>query len=151
MCSDRVEVTKKYYIPLRICCMKICQDLLQHPLCPSVWICAGSFRAFLSDRNKCRITIYCCRRTKDNILHTMVSHNITKRNRSANIVLIILKRLCYRLANCFQSCKMNHWLNFFFLKDLIHSFFITNVCFVEFQVFSCNLFYSFQWLFRCVV
>ena len=33
----------------------------------------------------------------------MVSHNITKRDRSANIVLIILKRLCYRLTNCFQS------------------------------------------------
>ena len=78
MSSDWVEVTKKYDIPLRICCMKICQDLLQHPFCPSVWICTCSLRALFCDRDKCRVTIYCCRRTEDDILHAVISHYITE-------------------------------------------------------------------------
>ena len=78
MSSDWVEVTKKYDVPLRICCMKICQDLLQHPFCPSVWICTCSLRALFCDRDKCRITIYCCRRTENDILHAVISHYITE-------------------------------------------------------------------------
>src|SRR5699024_8175572 len=57
MCSDRVEVTEQDNIPFRICCVKICQDLLKHPLCPSVRIGAGSLRAFLCDRNERRISV----------------------------------------------------------------------------------------------
>ena len=61
MCSDRVEVTKKNYIPLRICCVKVCKNLFNHPLCPAVWICRCSLWTLLCDRDKCRISVYCGR------------------------------------------------------------------------------------------
>ena len=58
MSTDRVEVTKKNYIPLRICLLDICKDLLQHGFRPAIWVGALSFRALLCDRDDCRISVY---------------------------------------------------------------------------------------------
>ena len=61
MSTDRVEVTKKNYIPFRVCFLNICQNLFQHGFCPSVWVCTLSFRAFFCNRDDCRISVYSCR------------------------------------------------------------------------------------------
>ena len=60
MSTNRVEVTKKYHIPFRICFLDIGKDLLQHGFCPSIRVGALSFRALFCDRNNCRISIYSC-------------------------------------------------------------------------------------------
>src|SRR5699024_5327687 len=55
--TDRVEVAEQHHIPLRICCVQVCQDLLQHPFCPAVRVRTCSLRALLGDRNKCRVSV----------------------------------------------------------------------------------------------
>ena len=59
MSSDWVEVTEKNYIPLWICCVEVCENLLDHPLCPAIWVRRCSLWALLRDRDKCRIAVYC--------------------------------------------------------------------------------------------
>ena len=151
MSTDRIEVTKKYYIPFRICFLDICKNLFQHGFGPAIRIGALSFRAFFCDRNDCRIAIYSCWRGENNIFDTMFSHHIYKSKCTSNIILIIFPRLGNGFTYCFQSCEMNTGVDLFFVKNFIHCVAVQDVCFVEFQVFSCNLFYSFQWLLRCVV
>ena len=58
MSTDRIEVTKKYYIPFWICFLDICKNLFQHGFGPAIRIGTLSFRAFFCDRNDCRIAIY---------------------------------------------------------------------------------------------
>ena len=74
--TDRIKVTEKNYVPFRICFLNVCQNLLKHGLCPSVWVCALSFRALFCDRDDCRISVYSCRWREDNVLYIMFSHNI---------------------------------------------------------------------------
>ena len=76
MRTDRIEVTKENYIPLRICLLNVCKDLLQHGFCPAIRICTLTLRTLLCDRNDCRVAVYCCRRRENNIFYIMFSHNI---------------------------------------------------------------------------
>ena len=108
MCADRIEISQEDNVPFRICRVQVSQDLLQHPFCPSVRVCAGSLRALLCDRDKCRVAVYRCGRAEDDILHAVVSHNVAECDCSADIVLIIFKRFLYRLTYCLQSCKVDH-------------------------------------------
>ena len=131
--------------------MKVCKDLLQHPLRPSVRIRAGSLRALFSDRDERRITVYGCGRTEDNVLHAVVSHHITEVDGSADIVLIVLQRLSHGLAYRFQACKMDDRFDLLFLEDLIHRFLVADIRFIECKVLSCDLFYTVKGFFRCIV
>ena len=144
VCSDRVEISQEDNVPLRISRMQVSQYLLQHPFCPSVRICTGSLRAFLCNRDKCRVAVYSCRRAEDDVLHTMVSHYVTECDCSTDIVFIIFKRFLHRLSYRFKSCKVDHGFNFFFFKDFIHCLSVTDICFIEFQILSRDLFYSVQ-------
>ena len=60
MSTDRVEVTKKNYVPLRVCLLDVCKDLLQHGFGPAIWVGTLSLRALLGDRDHCRISVYGC-------------------------------------------------------------------------------------------
>ena len=101
MRSDRVEVAKQDNIPFRICGVDVGQNLLEHAFCPAVWVGRGSLRALLGDRNLCRIAVYGCRRTEDDILHAVISHYITENQGSGHVVVIIFNRFMYGLADCF--------------------------------------------------
>ena len=146
MSTDRIKVTKKHYIPLRICFLDICKNLLQHGFCPSVRIGALSFRAFLCDRNNCRIAIYSCRGRENNIFDSMLSHYIYQCKGTCDIVFIIFPRFCNRLTHCFKSCKMNTGINVFFFENFIQSLSVENIYFIKFNWFTCNLFYTFKTL-----
>ena len=61
MRTDRIEVAKQNHIPLRICKLNVCQNLLQHGLRPAVRVRALSLRALFRDRYKSRIAVYRCR------------------------------------------------------------------------------------------
>ena len=101
MRSDRVEVTKQDNIPFWICGVDVGQNLLEHAFCPAVWVGRGSLRALLGDRNLCRIAVYGCRRTEDDVLYAMVSHLIAENQGSGHVVVIIFNRFMYGLADCF--------------------------------------------------
>ena len=132
MSSDRVKVTKKNYIPFRICFLNIREDLLKHGLCPAIRIGTLSLWAFFCNRDNCRISIYSCRRRENNIFNTMFSHYIYESQCSGNIVLIIFPRLCNRFSYCFQPCKMDTGINILFFKNIIQRFSVKNICLVEF-------------------
>ena len=151
MCSDWVEVTKQDNIPFRICSVQVCQDLFQHPFGPSIRVGTGSFRAFFCDRNKCRISVNGCGRTEDNIFYTVISHGIAEIQGTCDIIFIVFDRFYYRFSNGFQTCKMNHCIYFFFVEDVIHCLFITDVCIVEYYFLSCDFFYSVQSFLTCVI
>ena len=142
MCTDRVEITKQDHIPFRICLLDICQDLLQHGLGPAIGVGALSLGAFLCDRNHCRITIYRCRGGKDNVLHTMLSHHIYQCKSTGNIIFIILPRLLYGFSNCLKSRKMNTAVYLLFIKNLIHSLSVKDICFIKRNLLSCDGFHS---------
>ncbi len=55
--TDRVKVTKQDDVPLWICGMNICENLLLHPLGPAIRIRAGTLRAVLCNWNFRRIAI----------------------------------------------------------------------------------------------
>ena len=78
MCTNRIEITKQYDIPLRVRYVQIGQDLLQHSLCLSVRIRDLALRAFFCDRYKGRISVYSRGGTENQLLHTMVPHDITE-------------------------------------------------------------------------
>ena len=101
MRSDRIEVTKQDNIPFRICGVDVGQNLLEHAFCPAVWVGRGSLRALLGDRNLCRIAVYGCRRTEDDVLYAVVSHLIAENQGSGHVVVIIFNRFMYGLADCF--------------------------------------------------
>ena len=122
VCPDRVKVTKQHNIPLRISCVKICQNLLQHSFCTSVWVGDFSFRTLFCDRDLCRISVYCCGRTEDHVLASVFSHHITKNQCSCNVVVIVFPRLFYRFSDCFESCKVDHCLDLFIFKDRLQIF-----------------------------
>ena len=150
MSTDRIEVTKKYYIPFRICFLDICKNLFQHGFGPAIRIGALSFRAFFCDRNDCRIAIYSCRRGENNIFDTVFSHHIYKSKCTSNIILIIFPRFYNRLSDCFQSSKMYTGINVFLFKNFIQSFTIKNIFFIKLHRLTCDLFYSFQAFFTGV-
>ena len=151
MCSDRVEVTKQDHVPFRICRMDICQHLLQHALGPSVWIGRCSLRAFLGDRNLCRIPVYRCGRTEDNVLHTVISHLITENQGSCHIVHIIFNRLANGFAHRFQTCKVDDGIDVFLIENFLHAFAVQHVSLVKGHFLSCNLFHAVQSLFTGIV
>ena len=124
--------------------MQVSEDLFQHPFCPSVRIGTGSFRAFFSDRDKCRISVYSCRRTEDNIFNSVISHGVTQIQSSCNIIFIILDWFYYRFSYRFQSSKMNNCVYLLFVENIVHGFFITNIRIIKYYFFSCDFFYSLQ-------
>ena len=76
VCTDRVKVTKQDHVPLGICFLDICQDLLQHALCLSIWVCDLTLRAVFRYRYLVRCSVYGCRRREDNVFYPMLTHNI---------------------------------------------------------------------------
>ena len=98
MGTNRIEVTKQNHIPLRVCLLNICQNLLQHGLCPAVRVCTLPLWTLLRNRDNCRIAINCRAGRKDNVLYTMLPHHINQRQRTGNIILIILPGLLLGFA-----------------------------------------------------
>ena len=119
MCTDRIEVTKQNNIPFRISLLKVCKNLLDHPLGPSVRIGAYALRAVLSDRNLSGITINSCRRRENNIFNASFSHLIDKCYSTGNIVLIVFNRLMNRFSNSLKACEMNGALDIILTEDLL--------------------------------
>ena len=99
--TDRIKIPQKNHIPRRICFLHIRHDLFQHGFCPSVRIGTGSLWTFFRNRNKCRITIYSCRRRENNIFTIMFSHYIYQSQCTRNIVFIIFPWFCNRFPYCF--------------------------------------------------
>lgn len=62
----------------------------------------------------------------------MISSHITECDRSADIVLIILQRLCNRLADRLQSCEMDDTFYIFFVEDFVKALSVADVYFIEF-------------------
>ena len=137
--TDRIKITKQHYVPLRICFLDVCKNLLQHGFGPAIWIGTLSFRTFFCDRDLCRISIYSCRGRENNILNTMFSHYIYKSQGSCNIILIIFPRLYNGLSNSLQSGKMNTGVNVFFVKNLVKGFPVQDICFIKFNRLACDL------------
>ena len=71
----------------------------------------------------------------------MLSHNLYQCERVSHVVLVVLQRLCNRLANGLQSSKMNHSVYLVFVKNLVHGTLVTNICLIERDRSSGNLFH----------
>ena len=93
MSTNGVEIAEKQDVPLRICGMKIGQNLLQHALGTAVGVCHLTLRTLFGDGYESRIAVYGCGGTEDQVLHTMISHNITEVEGSGHVVVVIFQGL----------------------------------------------------------
>ena len=132
MCSYRVEIAKKNNIHIWIGLLYIRHYLLQHGLSLSIRVGRVLLRAFLTDRNLQRITIYGSRRTEDNIFASMFSHGVTEKQGSGHIIVIILNRFRHGFSYCFISCKMNDCIRLFSLKNLVHCRLVQHIGIIKF-------------------
>ena len=139
MCADRIEVAKQHNIPLIVRSVNVRQNLLEHGLRPSIRIRADTLRAALRDRNLRRISVNGSRRTEDNIFYAVIPHLITKCQRSADVVLIVLDRLRDRLSDRLQACEMNDCINLLLIKHCLNTGPITDIRLVEGHFLPCDL------------
>ena len=131
--------------------MDVHQHLLQHSLGLTIRVGRTLFRAFFCDRDLQRISIYCSRRTENNVFYTMFSHGITQEQCSCHIIMIIFNRLYHRLSNCLISCKMDDCIRLLCFKNLIHCRLIQHICLIKCKRFSGDLLYAVQCLCACII
>ena len=142
MSSDWIEIAQQNHVPLRISHMEICENLLQHALGLAVRIGNLALRAVLCNRHEGRISIYSGGGAEYNILDSMISHHIAQDQGACNVIMIVLQRLCHRLAYCLQSCEMNDRIDFFCIKNFIEGLAVQNVRLIKFHRFSRDLLYA---------
>ena len=141
MCSNWIEITKKYNCKLWICISTICKNLLHHSLSPSIWIRAcTSWHSF----NIWRLlfSIYCRWRWEYNLLNSCFFHTLKKCKCCINIVTVILGWKSCWLTNCLKSSKMYYTVNLIFCKYLSHNFFVFNISLIRYNTLSSYLFHS---------
>ena len=104
VCADWIEVTQQHHVPwvgvavLRIRCMQIGKDLLQHGFGLAIRIRAAAFGTGLRNGDYRRVAIDRGRGGKDNVLAVVTAHNIHQHQRTANIVVIVLPGFQHRFT-----------------------------------------------------
>ena len=128
---DGIKITEQYYIPFRISLLHIRHHLLQHRLRLTVRIGALPLGTIFSDRDYHRVSIYCRRTGEDDVLATILTHHIHQDERASHVVVIILQRLCHRLAYSLQTRKMYHGIYTIFSEYPFHGIGITDVSLIK--------------------
>ena len=66
-------------------------------------------------------------------------HNTAKGQRSADVVVIVFKRLFAGFGNGFESGKVNDRINLFVFEDLVKTLFVADIAFIERKFLFCKL------------
>ena len=150
MRTNWIEVSKQNHIPFRICLLHIHHDLFNHALGLTVRIGALSLRAFLCNRNHCRIAVNRRRGRENNIFAAMLAHHIQQNKRTGDIVFIIFQWFLYRFTDCLESCKMNAAIKCVVFHHLCQAFSVTDVYLIERNRFAGDFGYTLQGFFRSI-
>ena len=128
MSSNRVEVAEQHHVPFRVCLLHILEHFFEHGFGFAVGICAFSLGAFFGNRDDGRVAIDGCRRTKNDVLATVIPHGIEQYERGVHVVLVVFKRLCDGFANSFEARKVDTCVELVLAKDFVHSDCVTDIC-----------------------
>lgn len=72
---------------------------------------------------------------KYNLFAAVVSHNLAERKSSADVVIVVLKRLVAGFAYRLEACKMYDGVYFIFLKYGVKLLFVANVALIKLNLF----------------
>ena len=151
MCADRIEITEKCNTPVVIGSIKVLKNKLNHIFCCAVRIGrAADFHCFI-ERRRIVHSVNGSRWAENYLLAACVTHSLAKRDRSADVVFIIFKRLSNAFADSLESRKVNNSVNLVLGKNLVKTLTISDIALAEGEILSCKLFNSFEYLGRAVI
>ena len=129
--ADGVEVAEEDDRGGRIGDLPILQDVLDKELGSAVGVGAGEGECFV-DGDGFGNTINCGRRGENDLKDVMGFHAFEQNERASNVVLVVLERYFYALANGFETCKVDDRVDGGVLvKYLVESLFVGDVDLVE--------------------
>lgn len=130
MSADRIEVPEAYGGKIAVFSRhSVLEELFDHGLGLSIWVCRANRLVF------CALELVAVEggtRGEDHILAAMLQHALEERDRSTNVVLIVLHWHANALTDCLEACEVNHRLDRTVAsEDVIEHALMANIDFLE--------------------
>ena len=134
MGTDGIEITEQHDVPLGVGGVDVHEDLLNHPLGPTIGVGRGLLGVFLGDGRIVRIAVDGRRAREDDGLTAVVAHDIDERQGVLDIVVVVLDGLAHRLANGLKAGEVDDAVDLVGIEDLVHRIAVEHVGLVEGEV-----------------
>ena len=134
MGTDGIEVTEQHDVPLGVGGVDVHEDLLNHPLGPTIGVGRGLLGVLFGDRRIVRIAVDGRRAREDDGLTTVVAHDIDEHQGVLDIVVVVLDGLAHRLANGLKAGEVDDAVDLVGIEDLVHRIAVEHVGLVEGEV-----------------
>ena len=134
MGTDGIEITEQHDVPLGVGGVDVHEDLLNHPLGPTIGVGRGLLGVFLGDGRIVRIAVDGRRAREDDGLTTVVAHDIDEHQGVLDIVVVVLDGLAHRLANGLKAGEVDDAVDLVGIEDLVHRIAVEHVGLVEGEV-----------------
>ena len=134
MSADGVEVTEQHDVPLGVGGVDVHNDLLDHPLGPTIGVGRGLLRILLGDGRVVRVAVDGRGAREDDGLAAMVAHDVDEHKGVLDVVVVVLDGLAHRLADGLKAGKVDDAVDLMGVEDLVHRIAVEHVGLVEGEV-----------------
>ena len=101
-----------------------------------------SLGAFLGDGNDGRVSIDGCARGEDDVLASVLLHDVNEHEHAVHVCFVVHEWLGHRLAYGFQACEVDDGINLVLREDLVHCGTVANVGLNEDDLVADDLLYA---------
>ena len=129
--SDGVEVAKQHDVPLRVGRVQVGENLLDHPLGPTIGVRGALLGAGLGEGQGVRVAVDGGGAREDDGLAAVVAHDVHERERVAQVVRVVLDGLGDGLAHGLEAGEVNHAVDVVLVKDALEGLAVVDVGTVE--------------------
>ena len=134
MSADGVEVTEQHDVPLGVGGVDVHEDLLNHPLGPTIGVGRGLLGVLFGDGRIVRVAVDGRGAREDDGLAAMVPHDVDEHQGVLDVVVVVLDGLAHRLADGLKAGKVDDAVDLMGIEDLVHRIAVEHVGLVEGEV-----------------
>ena len=134
MGTDGIEVTEQHDVPLGVGGVDVHEDLLNHPLGPTIGVGRGLLGVLFGDGRVVRIAVDGRGAREDDGLAAMVAHDVDEHQGVLDVVVVVLDGLAHRLADGLKAGEVDDAVDLMGVEDLVHGLAVEHVGLVEGEV-----------------